>query len=304
MPSTVIKQIIQPVIRGSDFESMPEWAWIEYKQSQITLFKLLLERTKLQQNISNLENMELKDQCPRSMQVKITVNVKEDQQQALSMSIEEAKKTFEKTVLKALIQARKKELSGINSQITKHSDTFTTYMKEQYQKLKTNNIPLVETDDEDINQSVEMATSAYNLRHQHVLRYIETQHFFNEQAKLQKKQANDAAKEQNKMDHEMRNKEVVELENRINKLEKVIRRNNTNSTTKPTKKKNKQKGKPSPPFQKHQGRKPKIKQQTDKVQEGRRNQDQGQGNPRHRPRYTNTTNRSKSMPPNSRRKQN
>lgn len=315
MPSTVNNKITIPVLQATDLIDIPVWAHSEYKKSHEVFSQLTTQIVKLENNIADLENMVLKEETPRSLRVKIEVKVKEPQQQAMDTALNSAKKIFEKSVLQALITARKAELTQLKAQADKKPTEFTTFLKNNFEKLKQNNVPLPDMDD-DVDSSVQYATHKYNERAGKVVQTIHTLHFFNKQHEKEKKQAREAAAQERRINQELQDPAVKDLMERINKLESSVRQtSNRNNGNKKNKKQGKkqgnkqdQKNKPTGQSKKDNNKRPfrNRPRRNPNRTNNRRNVNQGraQGNQGPQRRYTNTTNRSGSRPPNSRPRRN
>lgn len=90
--------------------------------------------------------------------------------------------------------------------------------------FRNNNIPIEEETEDEMETSIQHANIIFANREKLLSRHIKTLHFLNQQSKIEKRQAREAAAEQAKMDDLMRSKEIVELENRIKSLEKTIKK--------------------------------------------------------------------------------
>ena len=310
MPSPVKKNIVIPTITKDQLEAFPKWAQLEYKKSQEKLTQLKIHIVKLESNIADLETMAQKQECPRSLRVKVQVQVSTSQQQAMDASLHAAKKSFEQTILQSLINARKAELSEQKGQAARKLDEFITFYQRNLETLQNNNIEAYE-DEEDLRRTIQLAKHKYELHTSNVETEVRTQHFFNKQRQMEIQQKRQAEEAERRINEELQDSTVKKLLERMDSLEKSIRSKkrlprkqlSRPPPRRPKKsnvgtKRNQQTGKQHP-FRPVPGRKiitpPPNRYKSRKGRQ--RNQGQGNGNQGRWPRYTNTTNRSGSRPP-------
>lgn len=314
MPSTVTyNRITVPNMDKESLRSIPEWAHTKYRKSEEINIQLTTNIIKLEKGIADLDTMLQKDECPRSLQVKIEVSVKQPQQAAMDQALFEAKKIFHKSVLQALITARKSELTEMKSQQSKLCDDFIQFLKDSLETIARHNIPLSQ-DDSDAAATVDYAKHLYEEQAQKIAIAVKTQFLFKTLAEQNRKQIKEAEAEERRMNMQLRDPEIKSLQERLDKLESTLKKpiksnqKNTRPSTdkKPSTAKSANRSSPFP-----QGRQPNKKkkaptQRTSKSNQkrGKPRQGQGPGNQKPQRRYTNTTNRSASLPPNSRKRQN
>lgn len=90
--------------------NLPKWIEPEYKQVCTQVSHSMTSIAKARRAITLLEEHDVKDTVPKSISVKIRLQVTKNYQTDVNAAVLEATKIFQKTVLKTLIDARKKEL--------------------------------------------------------------------------------------------------------------------------------------------------------------------------------------------------
>lgn len=274
--------------------------------------------------------MMVKDECPRSLQVRIKVNVNQEEQTTMDAELMEAKKTFEKKILAALIKARQQELSRAKTQLMAQKTKFAEFMSDRFNILQQHQIPL-DPLDASPNEAISLATHEFEKRAEEVNRVVRTQMAINNVEASRKKQARDAQAQEDRINTELQDPQVNRLIERMESLEKKLNGRPHNKTTKKTQGKKartgqrnpnrRQQNAPNRPFRQRRfgnpARGPPQRQRsyrdvvtrprnrpTSRNQRPQERQDRDQGNRKPRRRFTNTMNRSGFQPPNSRRRQN
>lgn len=322
MPSPVPKSKIKvPKVAQEDLLAIPIWARSNFTESYQLYNQLTTQIVKLEKAIADMESMELKQECPRSLQIKIEVKVKDAQQQAMDTALFAAKKAFEKSVLTALITARKSELSEIKNSRSKIHTDLNKFIMDTLENLISHNIQIEEQNDRDIQSTVQYVHNLFSKNCEAAEQAIKTQHLFDVIDETRRKQRREEEAQERRINEELQDKSVKELQNRIQRLEDTVQKASRNGRkrkqqiSRKSDQKNQRSSPQSPNGQRsksHFQDRPKSKKKkkgnsgSTKNQPIGRKQNQGQerGNPRHRRRYTNTMTRSVSLPPNSRRKQN
>lgn len=315
MPSTVTyNKITVPTLDKQSLKSIPEWAHAKYRQSEEMNIQLTTNIIKLEKNIADLETMLQKNECPRSIQVKIEVKVKQTQQNAMDQALFEAKKVFHNSVLQALIAARKSELTEVKTKQSKLCSEFINFLQENIETIQRHNIPLID-EDSDAEGTLQYAKHLYEEQAQKIASAVKTEFLFRKLEEQKKNQIRQAQAEERRLNTQLRDPEISMLQDRLQKLEVSIKKQKSSKTrtrssiTNDNIGKSKSTNNVNRPFPQRRPAGKKKKNLPENVSKriqrnGNKNQGQGQGNRKPRRRYTNTTNRSASLPPNSRKRQN
>ena len=336
MPPKAANRYAPLAFQDSELNAQPSWARTEYRNTQNILTQLVTQVVKLESNIAQLESMMEKDECPRSLHVNVKVDVNEAQQGYMNEMLNNAKKQFEKTVLAGLITARKAELASKQTEARNKKDEFQEFLTRNYQALQQNNIPLLEEDD-DPQVAIQTGVHEFQKRAEKVAQEVRTQHFFQQQKLIERRQAREVAAQEQRLNAELEDPHVKNLMVRVDFLERSIKKQNPQRPTQKQDKGQRQRiprerrrpnphqkkdndrqvrrnnrdntprkyqqtryrpdGQGSRPFRNRAGRSPKDKGAPPA------NQDRARGNREPQRRFTNTMNRSGSRPPNSRRRQ-
>lgn len=312
MPLTKRQTLID--ISTSEINELPTWARMEYKKSLTVLSQILQKATQLQKNITDLEDMLQSGECPRSLQVKVAVNVQKEQQLFINGIVENAKKQFQQSVLAGLVQARKEELKTLQIQSKNNPKDFQDFLRKTLEDFTNHDIP-IEDGEEHINSSIQSMMQMYESRAEKLDAEIKTKHFFDHKKELERKQKKEEAKQQRQIDQELTDPHLKALSEKIDKIEKYMlkapktqkpkqdgNRRNSRNDKPPSKGHPKGKG-PGQNKTNHNKKKSWTKEKPQ--QKGRKNpQGQDQENRRQQHRSTNSTNRSASRNRNSRKKLN
>lgn len=208
---------------------IPKWAHREYTDMQIVLHQLLVKITRLETNITELENMKTVGRCPRSLAVRVTVNVNQSQQTTMDEVIETARKQFEQTVLAALINARKAELRNLKSEADHKQVHFSTFLNNKFNALQENNVPTVLDDDTSPSSTVEIAQHLFHKRMEIANRDIRTQHFFEQQKKKEQRTARESKMAEDQINQELGDATIIELQRQVKQLQRSQQRGNIRS---------------------------------------------------------------------------
>lgn len=229
MPSTAFNKSPIPTIQESELKALPPWAREEYRNSQNVLAQLLQNIVKLESNVADLEMMLEKDEYPRSICIKVTVNVNEAQQSDMDTALNNAKKQFEKSVLQALINARKAELASKKNEADRKAIEFQDFMVNRFAALERNNIPLP-PEDADPQITIQVAANEFQKRAETVNQQLRTYHFFSRQQALDKKHAREAAAQERRLNQELQDSNLNQLIRRMEKIEKKLETQKLNRT--------------------------------------------------------------------------
>ena len=299
MPTTATKQRFEmPRLENDNLSAIPSWAHPKFRQSEQLFSQLTEQIVKMEKTIADLQNRKEKEDWPRSIQVNVEIKVKDAQQPQVDTIVLNAKKIFCNTVLLGLIQARQLELAQLRSDLAKVTEDFFKYIRDNLGDLQENGIPLSQEDAE-VDETIDVVKVIVEDHTTNIDRAFRTFHFLKTKEELNAKQAREAEKEQRRVDMELEDPILNRIQKRLEKVENSLKKQPKN----PSPKKGQAPPKKARPFQKRPQKQKEGKQKKQpKGEKG--NHGRAQGNPKPRPRYTNTTNRSGSRPPNSRQKQN
>lgn len=221
------------MVQHRDMDTFPSWARSEFRNKQATLRQILQRIVQLNANIGDLETMLNLEQYPRSIQVNVSVSVSEAQQHAMDVTLQNAKKVFQTTVLQALIHARKAELQTLKTQANKMSENFQTFLADSFKALVDNDVPLPE-EDHDTQASIQACMNVFQKASEEINIEIQTKSFFRQRQAQKKKQERAAAVQQSRINEELNDPHIKQLQSRIASLEKRINSNSRDGPDRPS----------------------------------------------------------------------
>lgn len=210
-----------PRFTPEELGQLPDWAIRQYIAEQKVLAQILQQVAKLEHNIGNLQTMLVKEECPRSLQFKIKISVQAEQQPAMDAALESARKQYERSMLEALIHARKQELQNRKADVDRKIQEFTDYIQSNLQKMKDNGIPLP-PGDEDIKTTVELCTSIFHGRLEKINQVIQTTYFFERELKRKKEQEREAQRQEQRINEQLHDPTITNLSKQIQTLQNLV----------------------------------------------------------------------------------
>lgn len=324
------------MIQANDLNAIPPWAKTEYKNKQTIYYQIQEKVIKMELNIIDLENMLSKNECPKSLQIKLNIKVNQEQQVAMDNVVAEAKKQFESKVLAALIAARKDELAKLKRESEQMPRHFQNYLTNSFENLANNNVTPTD-EEEDITIAIQTGVNTFEKRNKQIEHDLRVQQFFTRQKDEEKKRRREEEIQQKRVDQQLWDPQVKEISEKLEKLEKILKAKtnnikpqaskNPNLNKKPKQNKEvaqthpKEKG-PRQNYKKRATSRKENESRTNKINrskyisnnqrsknqrsknQNKGNHDRGQGSRRHQRHSTPTMSRSGSRQPNSRKRQN
>lgn len=185
----------------------------------------------MEYNIGELQTMLQKEQYPKSLQVNIKVNVASAQQSAMDTALSNAKEQFQKTILGALITARQDELLQKKQDVYNSSQSVADIFQNGFRRLRDNNIPILEQDDDEITTTIQLCVNTYKDKVESADQTIQTKFFFTKEKELHKAQQINARKQEQLMNQELNDPQIEKLSKQVNVLQKIVTKNIIQSKT-------------------------------------------------------------------------
>lgn len=224
-----------------EIAQVPSWAREHYKHKYNVAIQLLQKIIKLEANIGDLQNMALKGEYPKSIQINITVSVAQEQQHGMDAAIQQAKNQFHSTVIQALIEARKNELVQKKQEVVNCSQAIFNFLRANFQNLKANNVPVPEQEEDEVTCTVQLCVNAFKDKIEEANQLIRTRFFFQQQKEVEKQQQRAAARQEQRINQELTDPNIVHISKQIQELQSMVSKKlktPTGSNKKPSKKPN------------------------------------------------------------------
>lgn len=259
--------------------AIPDWAygkWTETRQSISNLSKSIV---KVNRAVITLKNHKTMGTYPNSIAVTTKVQVDKAHQNSVDQKINEAKATFQNTVLDALIDARTQELEDRKKDLDEIKSKYLAFLRRTLQDLRDENI--IEKTDEECRSLIATARDTVNLITVRIGKELQLQDYFADKDKQKKREEKRAAVEERRVNETLTDPALKELQDKVKSLEKKTQ----SSKGKPAAKKagkpqaNAKKGNKNP-----KGKGPPQAKANDPKK------GQGKGNQKAKPRSTGSTN--------------
>lgn len=222
MPATPGKQTVSPQFEQVEIQTIPTWARTEYRNKHTQLSQAIYSIVRLERNIANMEMMLDQDQIPKALRVNTRISVHHEQQAAMNLALQHAKKTFEKSILQALIDARKAELRSKKATADKTKDKFLAFVSNGLDTLQRNDISPLNNED-DSRTTLSRCSHNFQMRAEKLTHTIRIQETFKEQKEKERRQRLEAMQRENQINEELTDPHTRIISRRITHLEQQLK---------------------------------------------------------------------------------
>lgn len=266
---------------GEQSQLIPPWAEPKYTETKTAISNISKSIIKANRAVINLENHKISGTFPYSLSVNVKVQVDKSHQPTMDETLAAATVVFQKTLLDALIEVRKKERTDRNKDLQDVKNKFLLYFADQLSDLAT--IGIYPTPASECKAWVELIGTHLTEKSEAIGRALQTDEHFAAKKKREEVEARNAAREEERLNQTLLDPAVKELQAKVSSLEEKLKKSTASSSS--TKKAEQPKAKQATGKKGKQNPKGKGPPQR-KAGGGPNNQGQGSGTRKQKPRST------------------
>lgn len=212
--------------------TIPAWLRSDLLESIQTIGNIIINIINLEACVKNLEEHEMMETIPKSLSVSIKLQVHAEQQGTIDNVVTEATKLFQKTLLDALLQARRDELNKRRADVMMESTKFKERTKKTVEELRTERC-LTGTDEEVKDQYLKWMEyfDSKCAKRENELR---TENFFNNKKKEQKRKELNEKRAEERINQELQDPALDQLSKKVTQLETMVKQSSKNEKAKPS----------------------------------------------------------------------